>query len=334
MTVRISIVLALFLGFTSGGTAATLDGSVFLFPVTSSFSSAGDAHYYNDLGQEENATLSGDHNVNQTNGNASYVVAVTGTRGYFYKLEGPANAGACFATWLHVIAVPEVPPIAGTRQYERSWNGPEIKCAPLSQQACTNCACDGTLCQQSPTCPIILDLNGDGIHTTGLGDPVRFWTDYEGAIESTAWTAPNTEEGFLWIDLNEDHVAQVSELFGSRMTRPNGDRYPNGYEALSQYDRQEFGGDGDGRITSRDRVWSRLKLWVDRNHDGISQSTEISVPAAHGIIALNLNRARAYAYDVNGNQFYLVGSYDVRAQGNEPQTRLMVDGEFRYLSNE
>jgi hypothetical protein len=135
------------------------------------------------------------------------------------------------------------------------------------------------------------------------------------------------------MDLNEDHVAQVRELFGSRMVASNGEYHPHGFDALEKYDRPYYGGDGDGQITQKDWLWARLKLWVDRNHDGVSQPTEISVPSAHRIVALNLLRFNGDVYDEHGNEQYLIGSYVVRVHGNETELRLMADVEFKYIPN-
>jgi hypothetical protein len=32
-----------------------------------------------------------------------------------------------------------------------------------------------------------------------------------------------------------------------------------------------YGGNGDGAITHHDHIWTRLRLWVDRNHDALVQ---------------------------------------------------------------
>ena len=311
--------------------AASIHGYVYLFPVESWFRSVGEAEYLNDLNQPATAVLSGEHRVTQTNGNVSYDTPVTGDGRYFYFLEGPAEPGNCFSTMLHAIADP--PGFFNTK--EETWNGPEIRCAPISSGGgCTGCACNFSLCEQSEFCPLILDLNNDGIRTTGMADPVRYWFDLQGRSELTAWTNAATEEAFLWMDLNHDHVAQPVELFGSRMIAPSGAYHRHGFEALAKYDSAEFGGDGDGRITSKDRVWSRLKLWVDRNHDAISQPAEISIPASHAIVGLNVQPFDGDVYDENGNELYLVSSYVVRTHGNETAQRLMADVEFGFVAND
>jgi len=81
-------------------------------------------------------------------------------------------------------------------------------------------------------------------------------------------------------------------------------------------------------------VWARLKLWVDRNHDAVSQPGEISVLPAHRIVALNLQHAWGdESYDAGGNELYIVGSYVVRTHGNATAARLMADIEFQFVAN-
>jgi hypothetical protein len=229
--------------------------------------------------------------------------------------HAPAAVGNCYAS--SILAVASATPLPnGTGQGgEVCWYGPP---GPR---------------ENSPTCPLILDLNSDGIHTTGLEDPVDFWIDLEGRSLTTAWTNPQTEEAFLWMDLNNDHTAHVTELFGSRMVAPNGAYHANGFDALLKFDRHEFGGDYDGQITHRDRAWASLRLWVDRNHDGVSQQGEISVLSAHRIVALNLAHTEGETYDEHGNELYLIGSYIVRVHGQDTELRTMADIEFRFVPN-
>lgn len=239
---------------------------------------------------------------------------------YISTLSAPAQAGSCYASTIDAEAA-----LLNRSDYA----GPICWAGPPGGDGC---GYTGT-CEQSESCPLILDLNGDGIHTTGLEAPVYYWIDLMGRAEATAWTNPFTEEAFLWIDLNRNHTAQVAELFGSRMVAWDGEYYANGFEALLQFDRAWYGGNEDGRITSRDSVWPRLRLWVDRNHDAESQPGEISVPSSHGIIALNLSHAEGDAYDENGNELYLVSSYVVRRRGKEIELRMMADVEFKYIPN-
>jgi len=245
---------------------------------------------------------------------------------YEGDLETTGDAGDCFQA-----------SAAGTGSEGSSQRVTSGSPCIASPPGCTGCGCNGTICEQSESCPLILDLNGDGIHTTGLDDPVHFWIDLQGRTETTAWTDPHTEEAFLWTDLNDDHVAQVTELFGSRMIAPGGQYHANGFEALLKYDRPEFGGNGDWQITHKDRLWPQLKLWVDRNHDAVSQRRELSRLEEHGIVALNLGYSDGHDYDANGNELYLVSSYAARVRGtrgNGTELRALADVEFKYIPNE
>src|SRR5947209_19888055 len=56
--------------------------------------------------------------------------------------------------------------------------------------------------------PLVLDLNGDGVQTTSvLWYPVRFDINGDGRQDVTGWLSPYSFEGFLWVDLNDNGVA-------------------------------------------------------------------------------------------------------------------------------
>lgn len=263
--------------------------------------------------------------VNQVSPAVVYTMPGSGQGAANFALDAPSEYNRCYTASSTASAA-----------YDKTGSGsaPEQCVGPAPVAGCYSCACSLQLCEQSEFCPLILDLNGDGIHTTGLSDPIHFWIDLQGRTEATAWTDPNSEEAFLWTDLNNDHTAQPIELFGSRMLTHGGSYHAHGFDALAKYDRPYYGGDNDGQITQKDWIWARLKLWVDRNHDGISQPTEISVLPSHGIVALNLPHVDGEVYDEHGNELYLVGSYVARTHGNATEERLMADIEFKFIPNQ
>lgn len=175
-----------------------------------------------------------------------------------------------------------------------------------------------------PTSPLVLDLNGDGIQTTDLFYPVSFDINGDGAPELVAWTCWWTEEGFLWLDLNRNGIVDGGqELFGQGTLLPSGETAANGFEALKVYDGPSYGGNGDGVISEDDLIWSHLRLWVDRNHDGISQPQEISSLRRFGIVAIRLDFSRVQEVDGNGNLHLLQSTYLKRVTARGLGSRLV-----------
>ena len=173
-------------------------------------------------------------------------------------------------------------------------------------------------------CPLLVDLEGNGFRTSGIEDPVMFFdTDFDGLREPSTWTAPATDDAFLWMDIDGSGAPDPGELFGSGMSLPNGVRARNGFEALGVYDRPEFGGTGDGVIDRNDAVWDRLRLWVDTDHDARRDPHEISTPGSHQIIAFGLTARREHRYDEAFNVLMLPGSYmkQVFARREAPSVR-------------
>ena len=49
-----------------------------------------------------------------------------------------------------------------------------------------------------------------------------------------------------------------------------------GFKALAMYDRRYYGGNNDDVIDAKDTVFSKLRVWVDSNHNGVSEPGELS----------------------------------------------------------
>jgi len=151
-------------------------------------------------------------------------------------------------------------------------------------------------CHQSP---ILINLAEDAAYDlTDLAGGVSFDIDGGGQDrEQVSWTAPGTEQAFLWLDRNGNNAVDGGqELFGDLFT-------PNGFEELRLYDLPSNGGNNDGVLDAQDAIWPSLKLWIDYNHDGVSQPWEIFSLAEKGIKALDLHYKLSGRRDSHSNLF-------------------------------
>jgi hypothetical protein len=167
--------------------------------------------------------------------------------------------------------------------------------------------CDGihAHCQSQggSNSPIILDLFDEGFHLTsveaGVGFPVRPGTP---AVQMS-WTDPQYRNGWLALDRNGNGVIDdMTELFGNLTEQPPS-RDPNGYRALAVFDDPANGGNGNGVIDPDDKIFSKLRVWIDQNHNGISEPNELLTLQSLGITRIDLRYARSSWQDEYGNLF-------------------------------
>jgi hypothetical protein len=150
--------------------------------------------------------------------------------------------------------------------------------------------------------PLMLDLNGDGVHTTSVDQGVAFDIEGNGQVVQTAWS--DGKDGFLVLDANHDGTINSGrELFGNGTLLPNGSKARDGFEALAQYDDNQ-----DGVIDINDAVFANLKVWVDANHDGVSTANELHTLNALGIQNIHLGATASQLID-NGNPLNLVSHW-------------------------
>lgn len=148
----------------------------------------------------------------------------------------------------------------------------------------------------------------------------------DGNMIQMAWTAKGSTNGWLALDRNGNGVIDsAKELFGNFTDQPASDD-PNGFLALAVFDKPENGGNGDGVIDRNDTVWSKLRVWIDTNHDGISQPEELHTLDAMGIKAIDLRYKESKRQDAYGNQFRYKGH--LQAKANDPVERTIYDVEL------
>jgi len=169
------------------------------------------------------------------------------------------------------------------------------------------------------TTPLVLDLNGDGIHTVAMQNGVVFDLNDTGTAVQTGWVGSG--DGLLALDLDGDGLIESgAELFGSATRLADGSRATDGFQALSALDSS-----GDGLIDTSDTLFAQLQVWQDSNRDGVSQSEELRSLTDLGIQSLNLNAETTFVLD-EGNWIGLESNYTT-ADG---QSHALVDVWFEY----
>jgi hypothetical protein len=195
--------------------------------------------------------------------------------------------------------------------------------------------CDPRTCECVPGSPIIVDTAGHGFHLTSADSGVTFDILGNGHSAKIAWTAANAGNAFLALDRNHNGMIDSGkELFGNRTEQPpSADR--NGFLALAEFDKPKNGGNGDGIIDKRDAVFSHLLLWIDENHDGVSQPNELHALPELGVFSLGLHYRDAHRTDEYGNWFhYWAGVNPDPRDGESTDGRVTYDVFFEVAKNQ
>lgn len=175
-------------------------------------------------------------------------------------------------------------------------NGPPPASSPLA------CVTGATGCTCQPTSPIIIDTAGRGFHLTDAADGVMFDFFADGRPIKMAWTSADSGDAFLALP-HDGAIRTGKDLFGNITPQPES-AHPNGFLALAEYDKIENGGNADGIIDWHDSVFTRLRLWVDANHDGIAQANELFTLPELGVYSISLKATDDTHEDQYGNQFH------------------------------
>jgi hypothetical protein len=170
-----------------------------------------------------------------------------------------------------------------------------------------------SLCACVASSPILIDSAGDGFRLSSADGGVVFDIDANGiTAEKIAWTEAESDDGWLVMDRDGNgRIDSGGELFGSRTPAYADTAEPiteNGFDALKLLEGPSYGpGKPDRVIDARDAVYSRLRIWFDRNHNGVSEPEElVSLPGA-GILALSTEYKENARRDQYGNKFSLMG---------------------------
>ncbi len=183
------------------------------------------------------------------------------------------------------------------------------------------CDCDGNhpgwWCAQND--PLIISLDDAKYRLTDRAGGVEFDLGARGNARQVPWTRASSDEAFLALDRDGNGmIDDGTELFGD-VTPQHQSANPNGFEALALYDDTLAGGNEDGRIDAVDEIFNRLQLWVDRNHNGVSESAELSYLAESEVEWVDLSYRQSDRVDRYGNEF----RYRGRAGLGDGRTRVI-----------
>lgn len=126
--------------------------------------------------------------------------------------------------------------------------------------------------------PIVFDLAGDGLELTGVDSSMIVSRLSSGELARTSWVGPT--DGILAVDRNGDgQINRLSEI--SFVQDKEG--AATDLEGLQGWDTN-----GDGKLNALDEGWGQLKIWVDRNQNGRSTTSELRTLEEVGITEINL----------------------------------------------
>ncbi len=147
----------------------------------------------------------------------------------------------------------------------------------------------------APVDPLIIDLDGDGIETTGLQNGIMMDHQSDGFAELSSWV--DTDDGIIVHDKNNNGIIDNgNEIFGDNYIKENGTKASSGFDALSDFDSNQ-----DGVVNNQDANFSSLKVLKG---DG----TLLTMDDA-GISSINLSSQNKNTQDENGNILLTQGSY-------------------------
>jgi hypothetical protein len=200
-------------------------------------------------------------------------------------------------------------------------------CDPSSCDCSTDISCCDTYCggwnYDTGSCgysPILLNLHSNSAvdHLTSPDAGVWFDLVADGVPRRVAWTEAGSYVAFLVLDRNGNGIIDNgSELFGNFTVLRNGINAANGFDALRDLD-----DNGDGRLDEKDLVYAKMMLWIDFNHNGVSEPNELASLREAGVTAIYTTYSESRRTDQYGNWYAYSGSALIAREHQQLRRRI------------
>ena len=137
--------------------------------------------------------------------------------------------------------------------------------------------------------PIVLDLDGNGIHTISRADSKGAFDLFgNGTAIQSGWISGS--DGFLAVDKNGNgKIDSIGELFG-------GNAKGAGFASLAAFD-----SNGDGLVNNLDADFGKLMIWRDANGNHATDAGELVGLAQAGVASLTVGYTELPFVDAQGN---------------------------------
>ncbi len=162
------------------------------------------------------------------------------------------------------------------------------------------------------TSPVLVDLNGDGVHFNALQDShVAIDGTHDGIADKMAW-ADNDDGVLVW---DKDHNQQISDVseFSFQNLRPNAQTDLEGLQALDT--------NHNGLLDKGDEKFAEFAVWQDANSNGVADTGEFLSLQERGIASITLHSDGQMRDAGTLLQGSLTGETDAIVMGNAAFTR-------------
>ncbi len=196
-----------------------------------------------------------------------------------------------------------------------SWQCPV---SPAGNRTCIDGALSGNPAYDKTTCvyklneppsPLMIHFNSDvekaeplvfGSQKNGVNFDILGINSYPEAFSKKRISWYKSKQ-YYWVTLPnaKGEVNGINELFGNNTYGRDNKFAADGYKALAKYDGKSLdgkksAGKSDNLITKADPVFQKLRLWADRNHDGLAQKSELVSLDSMSVEAIDLNADANY----------------------------------------